>query len=180
MKTVARAFAATVHAVARGAAFLAVIAIAFIMLIVVYNVFLREVDQPPLRGIVEYVEVGMAVAAFFALGETERRRRHVGVDEILQRAKGPWYDVLRITGAVASVFIAVILAVTAWIVLMDSFARGEYRVGLVQIPMWPARLAVFVGFTVLALEQIVSAVEDVISHHRGEKVGFDPIADAGV
>jgi TRAP-type C4-dicarboxylate transport system permease small subunit len=173
MKSVARALASTIHGLARSAAVLAAVAMTFIMVIVVYNVVLRELHQPPLRGIVEYVEVGMAIAAFLALGETERRRRHVGVDEILERLKGPVYAGVRIAGTVASVFIVGILAWTAGVVFFDSVSRGEFRVGLIQIPMWPARLAVFAGFIILALEQLVSGVEDVMAHLSGNPPEID-------
>ncbi|NYE35838.1 TRAP-type C4-dicarboxylate transport system permease small subunit [Nocardioides cavernae] len=154
--------ASTIHALSRGLAVFSIAGMVFVMLIVVWNVTLRELGQPGVKGIVEYSELGMAVTAFFALGEAERRRQHVSVDAILGRLKGRTYQVLRIAGGVAAAFIAVLLAWASWNVLSDSLATGEYKLGLVRLPMWPARLAVFAGFLVLALEQIVTAVEDAI------------------
>lgn len=171
MIRVAQRIASAIHLLSRVVGVVAIIAMLFIMLVVVYSVVLREANQPPIRGIVEFVEFGMAMTAFLSLGEAERRRQHVSVDEILQRAKGPLYVALRIFGAVGGAAIACLLAVAAFHVLMDSIARGEYRTGLIKLPMWPPRLAVFVGFTVLALEQLVSATEDLVQYRRKQTVG---------
>lgn len=167
MRSVARVLARIIHAMSAGLAVFSVLGMLFVMLVVVYNVGLRELGQPGVRGIVEYSELGMAVTAFFALGEAERRRQHVSVDAILGRLKGHAYQALRIAGGVAAAFVAVLLAVASWHVLSDSLASGEYKLGLVRLPMWPARVAVFAGFLILALEQIVTAIED--AAHRPEK-----------
>lgn len=163
--------AAAIHLASRVVSVIAVLGMIFVMMIVVYNVGLREADQPPLRGIVEYVEIGMVITAFFALGEAERRRQHVSVNEVLEKLKGPLYTILRIGGGVAAAFIAILLAWAAFEVLSDSLARGEYKVGLVRVPMWPARTAVFIGFLILALEQVVTAIDDVIAHYKGDSTG---------
>lgn len=167
MKSLVRAIARTIHALSAGLAALSIAGMVFVMLIVVWNVTLRELDQPGVKGIVEYSELGMAITAFFALGEAERRRQHVSVDAILGRLKGRAYQTLRIAGGVAAACVAILLAVASWHVLSESLATGEYKLGLVRLPMWPARLAVFAGFLILALEQIVTAVEDAI--HRPTK-----------
>jgi TRAP-type C4-dicarboxylate transport system permease small subunit len=164
MRTAARLTARIIHTLSAGLAVLSIAGMVFVMLIVVYNVVLRELDQPGVKGIVEYAELGMAVTAFFALGEAERRRQHVSVDAVLGPLKGHAYQVLRMAGGVAAAFVAVLLAWASWNVLSDSLATGEYKLGLVRLPMWPARLAVFAGFLILALEQIVTAIEDAI--HR--------------
>lgn len=168
MRKVARVIARIIHALSASLAVISIVGMIFVMLIVVYNVALRELDRPGVKGIVEYAELGMAITAFFALGEAERRRQHVSVDAVLNRLKGRPYQVLRIAGGVAAAFVAVLLAVASWHVLSDSLATGEYKLGLVRLPMWPARLAVFAGFLILALEQIVTAIEDAM--HRPGRV----------
>ena len=42
----------------------------------------------------------------------------------------------------------VLSAGRAW----DSFRGGEVRFGLIEIPQWPARLAIAIGFGLLFLE----------------------------
>lgn len=155
-----RGFAATVHALARAMSVVSVLGMLFVMLLVTYNVVLRLTGQSEVRGIVEYVELAMAVLAFFALGEAERRRQHVSMSSLVDRLSGTAYRIVRVLGGVGAALVAVLLAWASWDVLAAALETGEYKLGLVRLPMWPARVAVFAGFLVLALEQIVTAVED--------------------
>lgn len=164
LATPARWVAWAIHALSRTLAIISIVAMAFLMLAVVYDIFLRETGQAEIRGLVEYAEIALVLTAFFALGETERRRQHVSVYFILDRLQGRAYSMLRITGGVLAALVAILLAVASYDILQDSLARGEFKLGLVRIPMWPARLAVFLGFLILALEQVVTAVEDAL--HR--------------
>lgn len=166
MRTVATTAASAVHAVSRLLGLISMVAMAFVMLLVVYDVFLRTSGQRELRGLVEYAEIGLVLTAFFALGETERRRDHVSVTAVLSRLRGTAYIVLRVAGGVTAAGVAVLLAWASWDILADSLARGEYKLGLVRLPMWPARTAVFAGFLLLALEQVVTAVEDVVQSRK--------------
>lgn len=172
MSAVARGIAQLIHGLSRTLAVFSIAGMIFVMLTVVYNIVLRQLGRPELLGVVEYAELGMAVTAFFAIGEAERRRQHVSVDAILGRLQGRAYQAIRIAGGVGAAFIAVLLAWASWNVLSDSLATGEYKLGLVRLPMWPARLAVFCGFLILALEQIVTAIEDAI-----DRPTSDPIAE---
>lgn len=157
-----KVFAAAVHGLSRALSLVALAGMLFVMLIVVYNVVLRELDRPGVLGVVEYSELGMALTAFFALGEAERRRAHVSVESLVNRLKGRRAIVARLASGGAAAFIAILLAWASYDALSDSLARGEFKLGLVRLPMWPARLAVFAGFLALALEQVVTAVEDVL------------------
>ncbi|MBB3665525.1 TRAP-type C4-dicarboxylate transport system permease small subunit [Prauserella sediminis] len=163
-----RGFAAAVHALARAMSVVSVVGMLFVMLLVTYNVVLRLSGQPEVRGIVEYVELAMAVLAFFALGEAERRRQHVSMSSVVDRLSGRTYRVVRFVGGLGAASVAVLLAWASWDVLAAALETGEYKLGLVRLPMWPARVAVFAGFLILALEQIVTAVEDV---RRGPEGG---------
>lgn len=176
MITLARSAASVIHGLTRVLAAISLLGMLFVMLIVVYDVAVRHTGYPGVTGIVEYVEVGLALTVFFALGEAERRRAHVSVDLILGRLKRRSYVTVRTAAGVAAAVVAILLAWASLDVLADSIARGEYKLGLVSIPMWPARAAVFAGFAVLALEQVVSAIEDVLGGRA--PLGGDP-ASAG-
>ncbi|PXY28942.1 hypothetical protein DI005_29740 [Prauserella sp. PE36] len=167
---VGRGFAATVHALSRALAVVSIVGMVFIMLLIVYNVVLRELGKQEVTGTVEYVELAMALTAFFALGEAERRRQHVSMSSLVDRLKGPAYRIVRLAGGIGAALVAILLAWASWSVLSAAFETGEYKLGLVRLPMWPARLAVFAGFLILALEQIVTAVEDVRARPKAERL----------
>ncbi|ASR37680.1 hypothetical protein BAY61_24760 [Prauserella marina] len=173
--TVGRGLAATIHALSRSLAVVSIAGMVFIMLLVVYNFVLRELGKPEVPGVVEYVELAMALTAFFALGEAERQRRHVSMTSVLDKLRGRTYQIVRMVGGIGAAFVAVLLALASWEVLAAALDTGEYKLGLVRLPMWPARLAVFAGFLILALEQIVTAVEDVRARPKR-----DDLSGAGI
>lgn len=172
MTTLAKAAAGLIHLLARILALGSLVGMVAVLLLVTYDVAMRQTNRPGLTGVVEYVEIALALTVFFALGESERRRSHVSVDVVLSRLKGKAYTIVRVAGGVTAALVAILLAWASWDVLADSLARGEYKLGLVSIPMWPARTAVFAGFLVLALEQVVTAVEDIL--HRDDPLEEDP------
>ena len=47
-----------------------------------------------------------------------------------------------------------VTAETAWL----SFARGEYRFGLLRVPIWPAKMTIPIGLASLALQVFCSIV----------------------
>lgn len=164
----ARLAARIIHGLSRTLAIVSMVGMAFIMSLIAYNIALRELGVPGVRGVVEYAELAMAVTAFFALGEAERRRQHVSVTALVDKLRGRAYFLVRMSAGIAAALVAVLLAWASWEVLTESLARGEYKLGLVRLPMWPARLAVFAGFMILAMEQIVTAIEDVTGRRRDE------------
>lgn len=175
----AKVLATVVHLLARLLAVGALLGMLYVMLMVTYEVVLRQTNQPGITGYVEYVEVALTLTVFLALGETERRRAHVSVEMVIGRLKGPAYVAVRALSGGAAAVVAILLAWASWDVLADSLARGEYKLGLVSIPMWPARAAVFAGFAVLAMEQVITAVEDIV--HRDDPVEEEPgLASYGV
>ena len=171
MKRIANGTAAAIHALSRILVSISLLGMLFVLVMVVFDVATRTAGHPGVVGVVEYVEV-------FALGDAERRRVHVSVEMVLDRLKGRAYLIVRIAAGAAAALVAVLLAWASGTVLLESIATGEYKLGLVSIPMWPARAAVFAGFLVLALEQIVTAVEDVRSH--GEPKTDGPVVGMGI
>jgi TRAP-type C4-dicarboxylate transport system permease small subunit len=160
---IGRGCAAVIHALSKTVAVISILGMIFLMFLIVWNVTLRFTGHTEMAGVTEYAELAMAVTAFFALGEAERRRQHVSMVSFLVRLRGRTFQVVRMIGGIGGAFVAVLLALASWHVLSDSIATGEYKLGLVRLPMWPARTAVFIGFLVLALEQIVTAVEDILN-----------------
>jgi TRAP-type C4-dicarboxylate transport system permease small subunit len=158
-----RGCASVIHTLSKTVAVVSILAMIFLMFLITWNVVLRFTGHTEMAGVTEYAELAMAATAFFALGEAERRRQHVSMVSFLVRLRGRTFQVVRMIGGVGGALVAVLLALASWHVLSDSIATGEYKLGLVRLPMWPARTAVFVGFLILALEQIVTAVEDILN-----------------
>lgn len=58
--------------------------------------------------------------------------------------------------------IAAVLAYLTWSSAMTSLARREASWGIVTIPIWPARIAVTVGFSLLGLQALIDLLRHLI------------------
>lgn len=165
-----RAFARAAGTLSRVLAVVSVVAIVFVMSIVVLDVTRRNLGFSSVRGAIDYAEVGLVVVAFFALGETQRRGDHVSVDAILNRLPQGSRRALRILGQLLGVVVAGLLSYGAYELFVNSLLTGEYRLGLVRVTVWPARLGVFAGFLAWSLQLLVVLLEpeDPVAGDLGE------------
>lgn len=130
----------------------ATLAIFLIMIVTVVDVGARVLFARSVPGMMESAEVILVAAAFLGLGYAQRMRAHVSTSFIvdaLPRAPARW--LVRAGLAAVAVYIAgatIVSAQRAW----SSFQGGEVRFGLIEIPQWPARAAIAVGFALLLVE----------------------------
>lgn len=138
--------------VSRVLAWVSMSAMAFMMLLTVYDVARRNLGMQSVVGAIAYAEVALVVVAFFALGETQRRRDHVSVDALVKRLPARTYRVVMTVSHLAGIVVAALLAYASYDLMVESIQDGEYRLGLVRVALWPARLAVFSGFLAWSLQ----------------------------
>jgi len=118
----------------------------------------------PIAGAYEATETLLVVSVFLALGYLHSDRAHVAVD-ILYGRFGPrmrWFvDVLTLS-TMAIYFGAI--GWQGWIKAVESWRIGEYSVGLVQFPIYPARFALAIGAGLVVLNCILDLLAG--GHYR--------------
>jgi len=141
-----------VHGLSRGGANVATCALVLIMATAVVDVTARSLAGRSVPGIVESAEVILVIGVFLGLAYAQRLKAHVATSVIIDRLPPAARRVLRSAGLlVVAAYVggaAYVSALRAW----QSFAGGEVRFGLMEIPQWPARTAIAVGFALLLLE----------------------------
>ncbi len=126
-------------ALVAGALIMALIAIT------VADVAWRNLSGRSIPGVYEYSEVILVSVVFLSLAWTQKTDAHVSID-LVTRALPP--GLARLVHALG---LAVALTVLSWMTsasagaAWESWETGEYRIGLSQVPVWPARLAVCFG-----------------------------------
>ena len=144
-------------------------AVVFIMVSIAANVFRRQVlDGRSIAGIIEYNEIVLVALVFLSLANTQRTGDHVSVDLLTRRLPARLTFALRGLGMFVA---AAFLSWMAWRSLqvgLSSLASREYRFGLARVPIWPARLLIPLGLSVLVLQILIHAAEDAASFFRGE------------
>lgn len=144
-----------VNAIAR---VLAVVAgIVLVVLIVINGVYAvaRNALGVNVVGVFETSEVLLPIVALLALAETQRRGDHVSVELLVVRLPD---RVASLVEAVGLLTVSIFLSWSTYVSFggaFESYRSGEYRMGLAEVPVWPARLAIALGLGSLVLQLLV-------------------------
>jgi TRAP-type C4-dicarboxylate transport system permease small subunit len=125
------------------------------------DVLFRTLGIGFVRGVFEWTEMFLPALVFLALAPAQRAEKHVAVDLVTILLPS------RVSAALQSIGLLVIAGCLAWwafaagVVGWSSFKRGEYRFGLVEVPLWPARLVIPVGVAVTLIWVLLQLWEQV-------------------
>lgn len=137
---------------------LAAVLIVTIMILTTSDVIGRYVIGSPLKGGVEISEILFLSAVYLGLSYTQLFREHVGVDLFISHLSSR----TRLMLETIMLFLALLTyGLLAWRgagAFWTSVSTGEYRWGLISIPLWPARLMIPLGVSVLCLKFIAEIV----------------------
>ncbi|HTV71228.1 MAG TPA: TRAP transporter small permease [Rhizobiaceae bacterium] len=146
--------AAITHRLSRLGAHVGTCALFLIMSTATLDVVSRNFFGKSIPGILESAEVILVIGVFLGMAYAQRLKAHVSTSLIVELFPENFGRFMRATGLLV-VIIYVALATwktgeRAW----HSFLTGEMRFGLIEIPQWPARAAIAIGFALLLLELI--------------------------
>lgn len=150
-----------IHGISIGLGAIAVLVIIFLMVATVADVASRYFAGTPIAGITEVGEVLMVASVFLGLAYTESRGGHVRVTLVLEMLPR------RLAAIISSVSMFVVLVLLAWMVwettgrAFESVEHNEFRFGLVQIPVWPGRVAIAAGLASYFLEAVPRFIDQV-------------------
>jgi TRAP-type C4-dicarboxylate transport system permease small subunit len=144
---------------------LSALGIVGLMLLTVAHVTMRQLGGRGIAGGIEIVEVVLASVVFLGLAHAQQIDAHVSTSLVTDRLPP------RVSASLQAFATGLAVLFFAWLVFetgkrgISSWQRGEVRVGLRAIPIWPARLIIPVGFAVLGL-QLVLDLADRLSELR--------------
>lgn len=136
---------------------LATVAIAILLMIIVASVVLRT-NGSSLPGVVEYSEILLVAIAFLGMGYGQRHGIHVSASVLTDRMPSPLAGYAKgaglMIGAAFTGWMAYLAVGRAW----TSTVAGESRFGIMEVPIWPARILLAVGLIFLTVELLRSVV----------------------
>jgi TRAP-type C4-dicarboxylate transport system permease small subunit len=105
----------------------------------------------PIPSTNDFMATMMVAAVFLGLALAQQRRAHIQVTlgAVLEGRFGRLIGVVR--HLLHGLFYALI-AGFGWSAAMHSVTTGEFAAGLVDFPVWPARLALAVGASLMTLQ----------------------------
>lgn len=126
--------------------------------LIVPDVLLRKLAGVTIPGASEGSVLLLVLLAYLGMAGAQAKQAHFSADFMVQRLGPAWRRRLQILVLVLS--LAFVLAV-AWLTATSAWqstARGEASFGIVQFPIWPSRIAVAIGFALLALQLVVDII----------------------
>jgi TRAP-type C4-dicarboxylate transport system permease small subunit len=129
-------------------------AILVLMLLTTADVAKRSFGGGSIRGVIEITEIALVVTVFFGLVGAEVSGAHIRTSVLVDRLR------VRVAGVVTMGSLSVCIFVTGWLTFQTalraqaSVQAGEYRFGLLSVPIWPARVAIALGLGALTVALI--------------------------
>jgi len=135
-------------------------AIIGLMLITVVDIYLRERGRPGVAGIIEWTEVLLVAVVVAGLMTAEINRVHVRTDVLTSRLRPFARHLVRGIGLAVVTGFALWFVYATWTTAQASYELREVRPGIAEVPIWPAKLAIPVGFLGLGTILGIRAVLD--------------------
>ncbi|MBI4186690.1 MAG: TRAP transporter small permease [Chloroflexi bacterium] len=161
------------NTIVKGAYCVAISALAAMMLIVGAEVVTRYIFDRSVPGHAEVVRLLMVFSVFLALAYAQKCGLHTRSTFLVDRLSGrvrTGFTILNL--AIGMVFVGMI-TYQAFPAAWKSFQQGETGYGLLDLPYWPAKLALAIGaalFCVQYITDIASTVSNSLRRRPSESV----------
>lgn len=151
----------------RYAALLAGVALLVMALVGAADVVSGRGFSAPIPGILEFTESLMVISVFLALALAQQQRRHIRVELLAQLLPPKPRAALAAASALLTMLFFALIAWYGWYTASYSWAVGEFKSGQINFPVWPARIALAIGATLMVLQTALDAIHAVgrIWHH---------------
>ena len=137
------------------AARIAGVGLLLMALLGVADIIATQFLKSPIPGVVEITRGMMVFCIMLGLALAESDGKHIRVEIGLERLPARLRHYLN---ALAPISMAVLFALIAWFgwhAFWQSVVSKQYDQGSLQLPLWPARLALATGATLVALQALV-------------------------
>lgn len=161
-----------------GGAVIGAVAAAVVMFLISADVMSRTFFDRPLEGVPEIATVMLVVVVYGAIAKAEAEWIHVRTDFFTGLMPNRLAKGLRTFGRLAMLVLVAWLAYATTERAMRSYSVGEFRAGVVDVPVWPARVAIAASLLLLLAVLIDRAVAGIFSswrrHQRREAESVEP------
>ena len=117
------------------------------------------IDGRSVPGAIEYAEIILVGLVYLSLAQTQRSDGHISVAVMTARLPPRFARALTTTGLLVVTLVLGWLVVASAGVAWRSWNTGEFRMGLAQVPIWPARALIPLGAFFLLLQTLYSAAD---------------------
>lgn len=126
-----------------------------LMLLACAEVLMRKLFGSPIHGQADLVEIMIPTMGFFGLAYCQRLAGHVRMELLIHRLKGRALWIAEFTSNFATILIVLVLIWGTWTNFLNAWEIGDSTMDA-QIPVWPPKLIITVGFCVLLLRCLIA------------------------
>jgi TRAP-type C4-dicarboxylate transport system permease small subunit len=144
-----------------------------LMLGITIDVANRYFTGGSVMGLLELMETSMVFMVFLGMAYAEKTGVHVRMTLATSYSPVRVAAAMRIVGMICSVLVVFWMAWHTGRQGISSFTRGEVQMGLMQWPLWPARLVIPIGSFFLGLQLLFRLGDSLKAIVTGEP---EPIA----
>ncbi len=131
------------------------------------DVMTTNVIKQAIPGAVEMSEAGLALLAFLGLAVASRSGDHIKVDILTNRLPKQGQQICSAIGYLVTVLFFSFWAQQLWFLAKKSMAIRETVPGLLQFPLYPIKIIIFLAMAIAAIETIRRLIHTlVVIFHR--------------
>lgn len=147
-----------VRRLSRLGAFIAGLGILAMMLVGATDVLGLFLFNRPLPGAFEFTEALMVGSVFFAIAGAQANRSHVRVQVFVHLMPAWLGATLDRVGDFLTFCLFGLIAWIGWRMAAESIAVGEYSSGLIRFPVWPAKISLALGASLMTIQALFDTV----------------------
>ena len=96
-----------------------------------------------------------AVIIFLSQPLVTAREEHVVVDVLSSKLTSHWKLLSRIIAKLTAIGVLTLLAIASWSLFVSSWEINEKSIDFLQIPIYPVKFLVFIGFSLAAIVSVM-------------------------
>jgi len=120
--------------------------------IITSNLDKLGLPSKPVPAAFEFMATMMVVVVFLAISLAQSRRSHIQVELVINLLPGGLRKALEVLHHLLSATLFALIAWFGWQAGLHSFRVGEFAAGLINYPIWPARLVLAFGATLMVVQ----------------------------
>jgi TRAP-type mannitol/chloroaromatic compound transport system permease small subunit len=141
-----------------------------VMALMIVGIITRILGAP-LSGITNLSESMLVVVIYLSIAYTQQTKDHVIVEFFIATLRGRKKVLLNIINVLIPFFICSIFIYTSWDYALDSWGMRERMDGAPFYPIYPPKIAIAVGISLLWLQLLADLLREVTTVFRNTDEG---------
>lgn len=118
------------------------------------DVLTTNVIKQPIPGAVELSQAGLVLLVFFGLAVVSRGGYHIKVDILVNRLSKRARSICSAIGYLFTAVLFMFWTQQLWFLAKKSWSIGETVLGLLQFPLYPVKIAIFIALAIATVETV--------------------------